>query len=268
MFGNRQHLRVVGTLCITALVAVSTAEAECEGIAGTEARAHRLKSVDLTSLEGWEVVSKDATASTRGYELEELHQFYNAERSLVLSALSSPELAGLRAYAEEQFPEPQFTTLAQGSVRGSSTMPKYRDERVDYPDQQPGRSGQPAQSTVAVSPRFAQLVPDNQVKTFVASFRDFVAKLLSACQPLDLRIASVPTKATFRMQPRAGGSERETTTDDSLRVFRGLYKYALQKVGYKAVAGSLNLVDDTGSRLSCELVPIASPDHPRPCVLD
>lgn len=226
-----------------------TLAADCAGIGGTSSRAGRLQTVEMASLPGWEVVKERAAGSSQGYTIDEVRTFYEDERERLLNALGGPNLAGPRVYAEVYFPTFSATPLASGA------------SQFLY------RSAQPESTGPRVSERFDHLTPKHEVTGLAESIESFQQVILNACHQIDLNIQSDPDRATFNLSTQAGGSAHETTTNDSMRVYRGLYSYSVQKTGYKPIVSSLNLVDDRGTELDCELVPVSRPERAYPCRL-
>ena len=82
---------------------------------------------------------------------------------------------------------------------------------------------------------------------------------------LNMRIITRPPKAAFDLLS-ASGTHISTTTDDELtNVFRGEYEYSISKSGYKSVHSRIDLVDRTGTTLSCELLTDSDPQTAFPC---
>lgn len=94
-------------------------------------------------------------------------------------------------------------------------------------------------------------------------------QLLSA-KARDLSISfgveSRPVGATFTLSRINGDSVRQVATNATLAgIYRGLYRYQINKQGFKPVKFDLDLVGTTPTRLVCVLHPWSSNDDPIPC---
>jgi len=79
---------------------------------------------------------------------------------------------------------------------------------------------------------------------------------------VDLRITSRPTEASVTVA--AITKKLSATTDSTMSLFRGLYRYTVVKPGFKTVTGELDLVNDSRG-LDCILNRDGQPDGPLPC---
>lgn len=72
---------------------------------------------------------------------------------------------------------------------------------------------------------------------------------------VDLLGSSAPSQAKLELLYTSGDPYRETSTINGLRVYRGTYDSRMSKDGHKTGRLRINLVEDPGKTLHCDLVP-------------
>ena len=89
----------------------------------------------------------------------------------------------------------------------------------------------------------------------LADVRSFLTKIRSmAPLALTLNVLTKPPGARISIMPVLGTRRHDTVTDGSfVNLYRGLYGYSIQKDGFDAVEGELDLVDDSRDLLLCVL---------------
>lgn len=182
-----------------------------------------------------------AFGSVRGFDAAEVEKAVATVRSELVSGLGTNELAGLRAYAEEFFPDPQLRTLQFTATPETTCTP---------------------------APCPSRLAEAASVQTAYAQTHGFVQKVAYAsAYKTSFRVRSKPSGARFVLQPLGGGLTTETATDGSVgEMYRGLYRYTIERSGYKKASATLNLVDNDPAELFCELVATNSASDPLPCL--
>jgi hypothetical protein len=158
------------------------------------------------------------------YDVEEASMVMGSIRDSLMASLSSPELAPLRGYVLKFVP-----TFPEGSyVRSESTDEILIPRSV-------------VQENVSETERRLERIDSR------ASSGDLT---------LDLRVTSTPAEAQFWIDAYGGGSVRNTRTNAVLtNLYRGYFQYEVTKPGYKRMVGELNLIDEEGELLVCNLEP-------------
>ena len=84
---------------------------------------------------------------------------------------------------------------------------------------------------------------------------------------LNMEIVTTPPASRFELFSK-GGIGMETTTNDTItNVWRCAYQYRVTKSGYKTIEGSVNLIDQAGNVLECQLQADDSKELALPCRL-
>lgn len=240
-----------GLVFLMLLLATRVFAEEVSGGLTTEAR-ERLKSVAELSatsmattkgLNGLVEIRQEGLpfGAIRGFDAEEVRGRTVKIRGDLEAALAPRELAGLKAYAMEFFPAVELRTVVV-------------DERL--------RQG------CSVTPCPVELAEPESAVAAMTTIHEFVGKVTGAsAYKVSFRVRSNPPGARFSIGPMGGGFETQVGTNGSVgELFRGLYRYEIQKVGFKPVTATLNLVDNDPEELFCDLQPADGGSDPIPCV--
>jgi hypothetical protein len=225
------------------------------------------------------------------YQRRDVEALLDGFEARLLATLSEPELAAMKDYVRERFREARQELEALPSVDATAPLPRLAVLlRAASPNRPAGftpytpdlravalvRSSPAAQtlpqgSTVAKEP--ADRIP-NKDGWWERVLSFFTTNSLT----LDLCIASDPDGAWFVMYPmsfRKGASEPINTNNPLKNVYRGLYFYIVKSQGYKTIDSErilfaeqparLDLVDQSGALVRCELVPDSSGRDVEPC---
>jgi hypothetical protein len=112
-------------------------------------------------------------------------------------------------------------------------------------------------------------IREPDAESYLASLRSLFERV-EKIDPLklDLRISSDPEGASFWIAPLGGGTPSTSSTNSTLtNLYRGLYRYQVEKASFKTVEGTLNLVDERGDHLRCKLHSQDSAEGPLFCRL-
>lgn len=177
----------------------------------------------------------------RGYDAAKVGADAEAIKTSLLSALADERLTGLRAYVDEFYPS---VNLRSQEISRTEMM------------------------SCSIEPCPASLAEPSSVMETYRNIHQFTSKVRRAtAYKISLDVKSVPDSALFTIQPVGGGLLTEIATNGSLgTLFRGLYRYRVERHGYKTATATLNLVDNTPRELVCTLVSTASEDEPLPCL--
>jgi hypothetical protein len=183
-----------------------------------------------------------AFGSLRGYDATEVTAKVGSIRGELIKGLERNELRGLQAYVREFFPRNTAQTLP---------VPRTLD------------------TTCSVTPCPERLAEPGSVQALYGSVHEFVDKVAAAtAYRVSFRVRSKPSGARFSLQPLGGGFLTEIATDGRVgSLFRGLYRYTVQREGFKKVEATVNLVDNSPEELYCELVDERAKLGALPCML-
>lgn len=199
----------------------------------------------------------------KAYRLEEVRPTLEGLREQIEAALA--EAPPLLAYVRGLLP-------SLDSLRPPEHPVRHRDPIGDKGMTVQGRADDRPETgwSGAADADWAAYAASESVEQVVARLVAVIDRVLARSLAVDLRIVSKPrTGAAFHINDQAGGSDRDTSTDDTLKqLWRGLYRYNVTKSGYKTIEGGLDLWDDSGSELSCELVGEKSAESATPCKLE
>lgn len=84
---------------------------------------------------------------------------------------------------------------------------------------------------------------------------------------LNLTVKSVPSMARFDLVSPTGQKITVATNTVLTNIYRGEYEYCVVKAGYKDIRYSINLIDQSGSELSCEFFLKSNEQEALPCNL-
>jgi hypothetical protein len=164
------------------------------------------------------------------YDAQEVRASFAAAQSELLERFGTEEMAGMRSYVVSFFPTPSLQTV---TFEGQTFVTRG--------------------STV-------------QAQAQVEAFLGKLAVLQNLA--VDLHVGSLPSEASFRIEPAGGGRGRSTMTDSALEnLYRGYYRYTVEKAGFKTIQENLDLVDQNGGKLRCKLFPADGAEGPLPCAL-
>jgi hypothetical protein len=204
---------------------VTTADAYRAGIAAVRARVRAR--ADLAAERVAVRPQGPAGPALAGIPFDVLEGRLAETRVLLAAALDEPELAGMRAFADAALP----TVAADAPVVGV-----WRGRRC-------------------TTPQYAEGVMAN-VTALLDRLEDVGDDVL-----VDLELRSDPPGASIVLQA-SGGPPNAGTTNGPLRLYRGLYSYAVSRPGFADGSGEhLDLVTQPGTVLRCTMQP-ARPAHP------
>ncbi len=145
------------------------------------------------------------------------------------AAFDGPELEGMRAYVDARFPSPSLDVPIVGAWQGR----------------------------FCTTPAFAQGMM-GRVGALVDRLDRAGASLL-----VDLTLRSDQPGATIVLQAPGGGRPHPGATNGTLRLYRGLYAYAVRQDGFADGAGDgIDLVDQPATTLRCTMRPLAATPAP------
>jgi hypothetical protein len=113
-------------------------------------------------------------------------------------------------------------------------------------------------------------VPAGVVKQQLDAAFEFLKNLTKLTElRVDLRVESYPEEAEFELISPDGTRIPCVTNHILKNVYRGVYKYAVNKIGYKVagVSPPIDLISDPGVTITCKLVVIADENHNTYCQL-
>jgi hypothetical protein len=182
--------------------------------------------------------------------------FDDTERKLI-DALAGNELAALRDFVHDLFSRARADLGLERSAgsshpRAVALVAARAPASVALAVQEPRREPQRAASVVA----------------WVDAAIALLSKLVETRDlRVDLCIQSTPEpRARFSMHPKSYPQPMGVNTNHSLvHVWRGLYVYAVERQGFKPIAGDLDLVRDVRPILRCQLVPDSASASALPC---
>lgn len=177
----------------------------------------------------------------RGYDADRVDADAEAVKASLIGAFADESLSGLQAYVDEFYPLVNLRTVEV------HTTPE---------------------TECSVQPCPTLLAEPGSVLEVYRNIQQFTSKVSRAsAYKISFDVTSVPDGARFTIQPVAGGQFTEVATNGPLgTIFRGLYRYTVERSGYKTASAVLNLVDNTPRELVCNLVSATSDDEPLPCL--
>jgi hypothetical protein len=150
-----------------------------------------------------------------------VEQTLRAHRDALERQLDKPEQAALRAYVHDEFPLTVSPTL----------HPCLKDPVTGAP-----LSGVDGAKIVGVQ-------------------KMFVATLARMSEPFQLVVTSKPDAAKFALSPKYADDWQSVETDGGIaRLYKGKYKYTVERTGYLPVQGEVSLTSGPRVAATCRLI--------------
>ncbi len=204
-----------------------------------------------------------------GYKVSEFTSTLERQKEKLSAIYDKPELSGLKDYVEKFFPSPKgFDTFKmlpnqqQAALRDVSQPPVVTPMPLNY------MYNLGVMHVPSLVQEDNDLVRPESSESWIGTIITFINKLRQNSSAIDLRIVSNPGDAKIELLTSRGVVRTSTTPATFRNLFRGDYGYAVSKNGYKDIRDfSLNLVDDSGTRLRCKLYASDQAEGPNPCTL-
>lgn len=179
--------------------------------------------------------------SVSGYRGEDVENQLQKTKSKLLGTLDSSEYTAMMSYVSENFPEVKLTKYVISSA---------------------------PEASCSVTPCPNSIIEPKSAEMAFNTIYEFVSKVAnSSAYKVTFEVTSAPSGARFAITPIGGSDSIEIATDGRIEnVFRGLYRYTVERSGFKTSTARLNLVDSAPTRLHCVLTPNTSEDTPIPCL--